>query len=41
VSVVPGVRAGFLDAGRHAAFDAAAAAAAWDVLLSFFRAELT
>ena len=40
VRVVPDVSAGFLDAGRPAAFDAAAAAAAWDVLLSFLRAEL-
>jgi carboxymethylenebutenolidase len=40
VRVVPGVCAGFLDAGRHAAFDATAAVAAWDVLLSFLRAEL-
>jgi len=40
VRVVPGVSAGFLDAGRHAAFDATAAVAAWDVLLAFFRAEL-
>jgi carboxymethylenebutenolidase len=40
VRVVPGVRAGFLDAGRPTAFDAVAAATAWDVLLTFLRAEL-
>ena len=40
VRIVPGVAAGFLDAGRPAAFDAAAAADAWDVLLAFLRAEL-
>lgn len=40
VRVVPGVDAGFLDAGRPTAFDAVAAAEAWDVLLTFFRAEL-
>ena len=40
VRVVPGVGAGFLDAGRPTAFDAMAAAAAWDVLLTFLRAEL-
>jgi carboxymethylenebutenolidase len=37
---LPGVAAGFLDMGRHAAFDAAAAVAAWDALLAFLRAEL-
>jgi carboxymethylenebutenolidase len=40
VRIAPGVSAGFLDAGRHAAFDATAAAEAWDVLLAFLRAEL-
>jgi dienelactone hydrolase len=40
VRVVPGVAAGFLDAGRHAAYDAAAAAEAWDALIAFLRAEL-
>lgn len=40
VRVVPGVSAGFLDAGRHAAFDAPAAAETWDLLLGFLRAEL-
>jgi len=40
VRTVPGVAAGWLDAGRPAAFDAAAAASSWDVLLSFLRAEL-
>jgi carboxymethylenebutenolidase len=40
VRVLPGVAAGFLDPGRHAAFDAAAAAQAWDALLGFLRAEL-
>ena len=41
VRIVPGVTAGFLDAGRHAVFDASAAAQTWDVLLGFLRAELT
>ncbi len=41
VRIVPGVSAGYLDAGRPTAFDAKAAAASWDVLLSFLRAELT
>jgi carboxymethylenebutenolidase len=40
VRIVPGVSAGYLDAGRAAAFDAAAASSSWDVLLSFLRAEL-
>jgi len=40
VRVVPGVGAGFLDAGRPTAFDAVAARTAWDVLLTFLRAEL-
>jgi dienelactone hydrolase len=40
VRIAPGVSAGFLDAGRHAAFDASAAAEAWDVVLGFLRAEL-
>jgi carboxymethylenebutenolidase len=40
VRIVPGVSPGYLDAGRPAAFDAAAAASSWDVLLSFLRAEL-
>jgi carboxymethylenebutenolidase len=39
VRVVPGVSAGYLDAGRPAAVDAAAAASSWDVLISFQRAE--
>jgi dienelactone hydrolase len=41
VRILPGVSAGFLDAGRHALFDAAAAAGAWDLVLGFLRAELT
>ncbi|HEY8153901.1 MAG TPA: dienelactone hydrolase family protein [Myxococcota bacterium] len=41
VKLLPGVAAGFLDAGRHAVFDAVAAAEAWDRLLGFLRAELT
>jgi carboxymethylenebutenolidase len=40
VRVIPGVRAGFLDAGRPSAFDAVAASTAWDALLTFLRAEL-
>jgi carboxymethylenebutenolidase len=40
VRVVPGVAAGFLDSGRHAAYDAKAAAETWDLLLGFLRAEL-
>jgi carboxymethylenebutenolidase len=40
VKRVPGVSAGFLDAGRPTAFDATAAAVAWDCLLGFLRAEL-
>jgi carboxymethylenebutenolidase len=40
VRVVPGVPAGFLDVGRHAAFDAAAAVEAWSLMLGFLRAEL-
>jgi len=40
VRVLPGASAGFLDAGRPAAFDAASAAEAWDLLLGFLRAEL-
>jgi carboxymethylenebutenolidase len=41
VRILPGVSAGFLDAGRPAVFDAVAAAEAWDLLLGFLRAELT
>lgn len=40
VQVVPGVGAGFLDAGRPTHFAAEAAAAAWATLLTFLRAEL-
>jgi carboxymethylenebutenolidase len=40
VRIAPGVSAGFLDSGRHASFDASAAAEAWDVMLGFLRAEL-
>jgi len=40
VKVVPEVGAGFLDAGRPAAFAAAAASAAWADVLAFLRAEL-
>ncbi len=40
VKIVPAVGAGFLDPGRPTAFDATAAAAAWDGLLTFLRAEL-
>jgi carboxymethylenebutenolidase len=41
VRILPGVSAGFLDAGRPAVFDAVAASEAWDLLLGFLRAELT
>jgi carboxymethylenebutenolidase len=40
VKQVPGVGAGFLDAGRPTAFAATAAAGVWDSLLTFLRAEL-
>jgi carboxymethylenebutenolidase len=40
VRTVPGVSPGWLDAGRPTAFDAAAAASSWDLLLGFLRAEL-
>jgi carboxymethylenebutenolidase len=41
VRILPGVAAGFMDAGRPAVFDAVAASEAWDLALGFLRAELT
>jgi carboxymethylenebutenolidase len=40
VRMLAGVSPGFLDSGRHAVFDAAAASEAWDLVLGFLRTEL-